>query len=174
MLQETKCQVEGLLMLDGLITYEHLRSTGDGGGIALSAKTELSPAFVRDGGENVEVLTVDINVQNMSISCTSAYGPQENASPKKEEDFWEYLGEEAVRAKEEGKCLILQGDFNAWLGPDMIKGDNRPQNKNGKLFKTFIDAYNLVVVNSLPLCKGVTTRAILRNGSIIESVLDFM
>ena len=72
MMQETKCQVEGSLKLDGFITYEHLRSTGDGGGIALSAKTELSPAFVRDGGENVEALTVDINVKNLSISCTSA------------------------------------------------------------------------------------------------------
>ena len=87
-MQETKCQVEGLLKLDGFITYEHLRSTGDGGGIALSAKTELSPAFVRDGGENVEALTIDINVQNMSISCTSAYGPQEIASSKKKEDFF--------------------------------------------------------------------------------------
>ena len=44
-----------------------------------------------------------------------------------------------MRAKEESKGFILQGDLNAWLGPDMIKGGKRPQSKNGKLFKTFID-----------------------------------
>ena len=70
----------------------------------------------------------------MSISCTSAYGPQENASAEKKKNFWEYLGEEAVRAKEEGKGFIVQGDLNAWLGPNIIPGDKRPQNKNGKLF----------------------------------------
>ena len=47
-MQETKCQVEGSLKLDGFVTYEHLRSKGEGGGVALCARTELSPAFVRD------------------------------------------------------------------------------------------------------------------------------
>ena len=35
LMQETKCQVEGSLKLDGFVTYEHLRSKGDGGGVAL-------------------------------------------------------------------------------------------------------------------------------------------
>ena len=36
---------------------------------------ELSPALVREGGEDVEAVTVDINVKKMQIVCTSAYGP---------------------------------------------------------------------------------------------------
>ena len=42
-MQETKCRTEGKLKMDGFITYEHLRSNGGGGGLALSARTELNP-----------------------------------------------------------------------------------------------------------------------------------
>ena len=49
-MQETKCNIEGKLKIDGFITYELLRSHGGGGGIALSARSELNPAFVSDGG----------------------------------------------------------------------------------------------------------------------------
>ena len=83
MMQETKCTAEGNLKLDGFITYEHLRSKGGGGGLALSARTDLNPSFVRDGGEEVEALTIDIQVRQMGISCTTAYGPQESADIKK-------------------------------------------------------------------------------------------
>ena len=116
MMQETKCTVKGKLMLDGFITYEHLRTKGDWGGLALSARTELSPAFVRDGGEEVEALTVDIQVRQMTLSCTTAYGPQENADIKKKTAFWNYLSEEATRVSKEGKGFLLQGDLNSWLG----------------------------------------------------------
>jgi hypothetical protein len=34
---------------------------------------ELNPALVRDGGKDIEALTVDINVKKMQISCTTAY-----------------------------------------------------------------------------------------------------
>ena len=122
-MQETKCQVEGALKLDGFITYEHLRSKREGGGVALSARTELSPAFVKDGGDTVEALTVDINVNKMSISCTSAYGPQENASFDKKRDFWQYLGDEAVRADEKGKGFIVQGDPNG-ISCEIFRGSN--------------------------------------------------
>lgn len=154
-------------------TYEHLRTKGDGGGLALSARTELSPAFVRDGGEEVEALTVDIQVRQMTISCTTAYGPQKNADIKKKTAFWNYLSEEATRASNEGKGFVLQGDLNSWLGSKIIPGDVREQNRNGKLFETFLTTNNLTVVNALPLCKGVTTRSRTINGSMSKSVLDF-
>ena len=173
MMQETKCKVEGKLKLDGFITYEHLRSKGDRGGLALCARTEVNPAFVRDGGEEVEALTVDLHVSNLAISCTTAYGPQENACIEKKTKFWNFLTEEAVRANKEGMGFVLQGDLNCWLGKRIIPGDTREQNKNGKLFENFLTYNRLTVVNSLPLCQGVTTRARMRNGAMVESVLDF-
>ena len=172
-MQETKCSIEGKLKLDGFVTYELLRSHGGGGGLALSARTELNPAFVQDGGDKVEALTVDIHMKQMTISCTTAYGPQESDKLEKKNLFWEYLTETAVDAKDEGKGFILQGDLNAWLGSKIIPGDKRIQNKNGKMFEDFLSTNDLTVVNSLPICKGVNTRVVLRKNKLIESVLDF-
>ena len=45
MMQETKISQAGKLKFDGFVTYEHLRSEKDGGGLALSAVKELNPAL---------------------------------------------------------------------------------------------------------------------------------
>ena len=45
MMQETKISQPGKLKFDGFITYEHLRSEKDAGGLALSAVKELNPAL---------------------------------------------------------------------------------------------------------------------------------
>ena len=47
-MQEAKCNIKGKLKINGCITYELLRSHEGGGGIALSARSEFNPAFVRD------------------------------------------------------------------------------------------------------------------------------
>ena len=73
-MQETKCQIEGNLNFEWFITYEHLRVKKEGGGLALSARKELNPSFVRDGGEEVEALTVDIHIKQMTIPYNTAYG----------------------------------------------------------------------------------------------------
>ena len=172
-MQETKCKIAGSLKLDGFIVYEHTRANGEGGGLALCVKKELNPAFLMDGGPEVEAMTVDIHVRQMTISCSTAYGPQENDNLQKKHLFWDYLTEVAVEVKKEGKGFLLQGDMNAWLGSKIIKGDNREQNRNGKLFEAFLNINNLTVVNSLPLCKGVITRQRMRQGKLVKSVLDF-
>ena len=78
-LQETKFQLSGKHKIYGYVVYEHLRTKKvAGGGILLAVLEELNPALVSDGGENVEALTVDINVKKMKIACSTAYGPQEN------------------------------------------------------------------------------------------------
>ena len=68
---------------------------------------ELNPSLVSDGGDNIEELTVDINVQKLKKTCSTAYGSQENDPFKKKELFWNYLGNEAKRADKEGKGYIL-------------------------------------------------------------------
>ena len=71
-----------MINIDGYVTYEHTR-TEEGGGMSLSALTELRPAFVKYGGEAVEALTVNIHLKQITISCNTAYGPQESAPMKK-------------------------------------------------------------------------------------------
>ena len=56
----------------------------------------------------------------------------------KTDSFWQYLDEEAKKAESHGKGFILQGDLNSWVGNDTIPHDPRPQNDNGKRFKTFL------------------------------------
>lgn len=74
-MQETKVTQAGQINLDGYYTYELTRSKNKGGGVAISALKNLQPAFVSDGGETAEAVTIDIYVKNMTISVTSAYGP---------------------------------------------------------------------------------------------------
>ena len=139
----------------------------------MAVNKDLCPALVRDGGEEVEALTVDIFVKKMGITCTTAYGPQENDLRGKKESFWKFLGEEAARAKTQGKGFILQGDLNAWLGKNIISKDLRKQNENGKLMENFLTQNNLTVVNGLDLCKGVFTRIQKRQGIFVMGILDF-
>ena len=61
-----------------------------------------------------------------------------------------------------------------WAGPEIIPGDPRQQNNNGKLFKEFLSRNpKLTVVNGLSLCEGVITRIRNKNGIEEKSVLDF-
>ena len=173
-LQETKFQIAGKHRLDGYVVYEHLRTEKTaGGGILMAIMQELSPAFVRDGGDYVEALTVDITVKQMQIACTTAYGPQEKDSKDKKSRFWDYLDEEAKRAEKEGKGFILQGDLNSWIGKEHISKDTRNQNENGKLMADFMERNQLTVVNGLELCKGSFTRIQKLKGTCEKSILDF-
>ena len=172
-MQETKCQQTGQIKLDGYFTYEHLRSNELGGGIAISALEELCPTFVSDGGEEVEALTICIKLRNMSIWITSAYGPQETAQNVKKTAFWKYISEQAQEARACGQGFVLQGDLNSWLGSNELPGDLRDQNKNGKLFQTFLEQNNLICVNSLPFTKGLITRSRKYLGKVKQSTIDF-
>ena len=173
-LQETKFQVLGKHNLPGYIAYEHLRSEKTaGGGIFLAIEKGLSPALVRDGGQNIEAITVDISVKKMQITCVTAYGPQEKEASEKKDMFWQYLEEDAIRANYEGKGFILQGDLNAWLGNKYIAKDLRKQNDNGRHMEDFIVRNHLTVVNGLSVCKGLFTRKRKTKDTWEKGILDF-
>ena len=55
----------------------------------------------------------------------------------------------------------------------IIKGEDMKQNRNGKMFEAFMKTNKLTVVNSPPLCAGVTTRQRLRQEKLVRSVLGF-
>ena len=119
-------------------------------------------------------MSVDIFLNKLKIRCCAAYGCQENESNERKAAFWEYLDEEVVLAKNSGGGFILHFDGNLWAGQDIIPGDPRPQNRNGKLFQEFLSRNShLTVVNSLPICDGLVTRRRIKDGVLEESVLDF-
>ena len=93
---------------------------------------------------------------------------------KKKEAFWNFLEEEALKASSSEAGFILQFDGNLWAGPNLVPGDPRAQNRNGKYFELFLKKQKqLTIVNSLPLCEGLITRVRNKNGKEEKSVLDF-
>ena len=96
----------------------------------------------------------------MKIRCCVAYGCQENDTLDRKDAFWTYLDEEVDLAEQNETGFVLQFDGNLWAGSQMIPGDPRQQNKNGKMFQEFLEQHpHLTVVNSLPPCEGLITRS---------------
>ena len=172
--EETKYKDVGKLKLPNYEVFELVRQGRDGGGLALGCQRELQPAWVREGDDQVEALSVDIFVKNMKIRCCVAYGCQENELLERKEAFWRYLDKDVFLAEQAEAGFILHFDGNLWAGNKIIPGDPRPQNYNGKMFQNFLERNpHLNVVNALPNCEGIITRSRLREGMLEESVLDF-
>ena len=103
-----------------------------------------------------------------------AYGCQETDLVERKDAFWSYLDQEVSLADQSESGFILHFDGNLWAGPDIIPGDPRPQNRNGKLFQHYLERHpHLTVVNAMNICEGLITRSRLRGGKLETSVLDF-
>ena len=169
-IEETKTKHTGRMRLDDYVIFERIRQNRNGGGIALGCIRDLNPVWVREGDGDIEALSVEITVKNMKIRCCVAYGFQENENIEKKNNFWKYLDEEVMNAKNSGAGLIIQMDGNLWAGGKVIPKDPRQQNRNGKMFEEFLEKNsNLSVVNALELCEG----AISRKRKSEHSILDF-
>ena len=100
---------------------------------------ELPSALLREGGDEVECISVQVEVGQQSLVFVCGYGPQLCASPARKEQFWDYLEREVQEAAREEKMIIIQMDANSWLGGNFIPGDpNITTNSNGKLFRNFL------------------------------------
>ena len=172
--EESKYRDAGRLKLENYIIFELIRKDKDGGGLALGCAQELQPVWLREGSNQVEAMSVEIFVRNMKMRCCIAYGPQENENIEKKEEFWKYLDEDVLQATASGSGFILHFDGNLWAGGEIIPGDPRPHNRNGKLFQEFLERHpHLSVANALPQCEGLITRSRRKNGVLELSVLDF-
>ena len=173
--EETKLKDEGRIKIENYDIFEHVRKNRDGGGgLALGSLKELNGVLVRTGEDKVEALSVDLFFRNMKVRCCVAYGCQETDALEKKEDFWNYLDEEIELADQNDSGFILHFDGNLWAGEQIIPGDPKKQNRNGKMFEQFLQQHtNLTVVNSLQICEGLITRARNKDGKMEESVIDF-
>ena len=174
-IQETKLKEEGKIKMENYIIFEKLRTTRqNGGGLAIGCQSELNPIWVREGGEDIETLSVNIFIENMKIRCCTGYGCQEGELKEKKEAFWDYLDTEVIEAKKEGAGLIIQMDGNLWGGEEIVRNDPRPQNSNGLIFKNFLERNpHLTVVNNLSQCEGLITRERICKSGTEKSILDF-
>ena len=102
------------------------------------------------------------------------------------EGILEVLSEEVRDLRVKGFRILLQGDFNSWVGSDLTQGGipgNRPRhpNKNGQMFLTFLAANSLTHVNgavreignwATRLSKGLWTRHSIDHRS--STVIDYV
>ena len=162
--QETKVPTLGQLktISNQFQIYEQIRENnpGLGGGICIGVSKNLHSTLLREGGVDVECISVLVEVGQHEIVVVCGYGPQENAGLAKKESFWHYLEREVEEASREDKMLVIQMDSNSWLGKNTIPGDpNLIPNSNGKMFASFLQRNsNITLVNSLAECEGVITR----------------
>ena len=70
--------------------------------------------------------------------------------------------------------VILVSDFNAKLGSDVKKGDIHSMSKNGQLLWDVIKTFNLEVINSADIFRGVFTRIKATKKKVEKSVLDYV
>ena len=173
--EETKFKNEGRLKLEKYQIFERLRKSQDGGGgLALGCLKELQPVWVREGDDIVEAMSIEISLKNLNIRCCVAYGFQESEKVENKEKFWTYLDEEIYFANQSNAGFVLHFDGNLWAGSDIIPGDPKTQNRNGKMFQNFLNRHpQLTVVNSLNICEGLIIRSRFRDGQLEESILDF-
>ena len=78
-IEETKYQDAGKLKIENYSVFELVRQSRDGGGgLALGCLRELHPAWVREGGDHVEALSVEVHLKRLNKRYYVAYGNQEN------------------------------------------------------------------------------------------------
>ena len=181
-LQETKVGRTGRIKVPSNLKYtwyELIRTKEaekgmKGGGLAIGILNTLEPSWISEGDNDAEALTVEIWVGGFPLRLVCGYGPQEGDSKERKVKYWDYLNQEVHNARENGAGIVIQMDGNLWAGDDIIKGDPKQQNQNGKMFQDFLSKnLDLTVANALPDCEGkITRRRHMKNGTQ-ESILDF-
>ena len=91
------------------------------------------------------------------------------------EDLFSLLIDETLVLKAQGFSILALGDFNTRVGRIPGMENNTPDtNNNFPMFSNFIKSTNLVILNSLPITKGLFTRFDDESGSPgTKSVLDY-
>lgn len=86
------------------------------------------------------------------------------------EDLFHLMTTELTKLREHGFMVVCMGDFNSRVGKlPGIEGNTPDVNRNGPMFINFVAQANLVIMNTLPVAKGLFTRFM--NGS--QSLLDY-
>ena len=122
-----------------------------------------------------------------SAICTVYLGFQADDQRHQEwnEGIYHVLADEIRQLRGDGFRVLLQGDFNAWVGNSLgqhgIPGNRQKVTKNGELFLSFLSTNGLVHVNGAvrvqgdwgtKICTGLWTRH--ASDYVSSSVLDYV
>ena len=91
------------------------------------------------------------------------------------EDLLSLVTQEAIMLKRQGFVVLSLGDYNTRVGQiPGLEGNTPDTNRNTPMFMTFISEVNLLIINTLPISKGVFTRFMDESGRPgTRSLLDY-
>ena len=89
------------------------------------------------------------------------------------EDFLNNISAQLNRPVLSGDPVMSIGDLNAKLGKDIIKEDIHDMSTNGEHLMSIIEKYNLTLVNSLDIFRGLFTKVNNKN-TMEKSILDYV
>ena len=157
LLTETKVHTSSSIKLEGYQLFPAVRSKRQGGGILVAIKYGLCSSIMVDKGDEAEFITVCLRFDDQHIRLVLVYGPQENDSVNKIQDFYDSISVQVERVNLAGDSVFLVGDFNAKLGAEIIRGEIHQMSNNGACLNGIIEKYNLAVLNALEICSGTFT-----------------
>ena len=93
MLQETKLKPNETIKCDAANQFQVFylnRQKSQGGGLALGVDKNIESTLVRDGDDNIEVLSVHTVLGGVPTRIIVGYEPQENDNIEKKNNFWKF------------------------------------------------------------------------------------
>ena len=105
------------------------------------------------------------------IACQN----KDNSFIQWNEDLFSLITLEAIKLRKQGFIVLAMGDFNSKIGAIPGVENNTPDlNKNTPKFLNFVNEINLLIINTLPVTKGLFTRFMDSSGRPgTKSLLDY-
>ena len=157
------------------------RGGGDkgGGGLCILYRDTLTPHHwlpkVEDRLKYVENEMQWLLVDNGSQKCAMLHCYVSCQSVRNDnfiqwnEDLFELMTSELVRLRKQGFIVLCMGDFNSRVGRiSGLEGNTPDLNKNSPMFFNFVSQANLVIMNTLPVAKGLFTRFMGGSASVLD------
>ena len=158
LISETKVYTSKAINIKGYQSFPVGRKDRQGGGIFIGVRRGSYETVMASQRDDADFVTVRLKNNREGIRLILAYGPQENDPEINRNLFYQNLSIQIEQAFLSGDSVIMVGDFNAKFGKDVIGGDVHPMSPNGKLLFSLCNKYNLFILNSSNLCKGVFIR----------------
>ena len=90
------------------------------------------------------------------IACQST---NNDSFIKWNEDLFHLITKEAIQLRKQGFMVLAMGDFNSRVGQITgLEGNTPDVNRNQPMFMNLITEVNLLIVNTLPIARGLFTR----------------
>ena len=189
-ISETLCRADhpsSPMAMDGYNTCRVERSGTEkgGGGLCLLYRDSLTasewlpsvPSHLQYIQKERQWLLISSNTEKIAflhiyLACQSF---KSDAFLTWNEDLLSLVTKEAIMLKKQGFVVLSLGDYNTRVGQlPGLEGNTPDTNGNTPMFMTFISEVNLLIINTLPISKGVFTRFMDESGRPgTRSLLDY-